>query len=542
MKRIQIRIALLLVACVFLFSSCKKEEENRPPVLQKTISLRVAFDPEISKPLGSVVDKFLASSPILPDGTLVKIELIPETGLAAAKHLSSGELKTHAWISPSRTLVDYANINRVNLGAEQTNCSNLFQTSLAVAIRQNQEREMSVDSKRQISLRRILARRSAAGDPNSFPDLQIGETMPFYSTSGIAALAQLAYIAAESNPLNQANIVSDTFETSLSQLEGGIGNFQINDAELLSFLSSPTINSEALRLGITTEQQINLYNSTAAPDKKLSKLSPEEGSYALNSCFCISKADWVTIGHQAALKLFQKYLTSPEGLAEFQNYGYSLPPTSDSSQKTITQKADQVNVLPELDGPTFSALIDSWRSVRRPISTILVLDLSGSMEGDPLYSAKIQFRKLLAINAENDEKALIGFSSDVKIYGDLEKDGNKLMSVIDNLNAGGGSAVYDAIRIAIELASRDDVSSHLKRIIVFTDGSDKNSMSSLRGLISYAKESCGKHDIELTIVGLHQPDAQLDDLKQIAEAADGTFNEVSLLDIESIFDRLIKLY
>jgi len=136
------------------------------------------------------------------------------------------------------------------------------------------------------------------------------------------------------------------------------------------------------------------------------------------------------------------------------------------------------------------------------VAQVLVLDISGSMEGDSLSAGKEQFRRLMAMSAEGDLTALIGFGSSVQVLGKLTPQAISLMPALDLTRAVGGSAVYDAIAKAFDMVSAAELAPYRRSVLVFTDGADKNSDTSLSSLLGKVHDKAQRFGISLLIIAI----------------------------------------
>jgi Ca-activated chloride channel family protein len=130
-----------------------------------------------------------------------------------------------------------------------------------------------------------------------------------------------------------------------------------------------------------------------------------------------------------------------------------------------------------------------------PVSLGIVLDTSGSMRNkiDNVNRAALAFIK--ASNPQ-DEVFLIGFNDQVELLEDYTSD---LEDALDNIIVSGGTALYDAIHLAVEKAQKGVKPK--KAIILITDGEDRDSYYKLEEMIAKVQES----DVQVYSVGFLNP-------------------------------------
>jgi Ca-activated chloride channel family protein len=141
----------------------------------------------------------------------------------------------------------------------------------------------------------------------------------------------------------------------------------------------------------------------------------------------------------------------------------------------------------------------------RPIALSLLLDSSASMEGHlpMLQAAATHFVRRLK---PSDLAQVVDFDSRVEIRQGFTADEALLETAIRSTTAGGATALYNAIYIALrELdkvrpAAADDL--RRKALIVFSDGDDTTSLVSFDDVMNLAKRS----DTAIYTIALRGPD------------------------------------
>ncbi|MCB0338892.1 MAG: VWA domain-containing protein [Bdellovibrionales bacterium] len=322
------------------------------------------------------------------------------------------------------------------------------------------------------------------------------------------------------------------------QFAAGYG---IRESIVLANLSNAT--SDKVQFSITSEQQLAMFNARRLQaSTPLIALYPEEGSYWMDYSMCLSDADWITPAHRAAAKMLVDFLSTEIAQIEVMRRGFrpsrlSLPPVPPLTKKYgIDVSKGQRARLP-VDGQGVEFLLERLSDIMRPSAVLYVLDASGSMEGAPLRVGKDLYRTLLASSHWRDVKGLISFSTKPEVLVDFTADSNKIIPVLDRVRASGGSAVYDAIRRAVDLMVHSPIESHRKTIVVYTDGDDKNSETSLRSLLAYSEDMFKVHNIDLIIIGVGH-DTDFSDLEQVASVANGIFRRGGLDDMKQIFEEV----
>jgi VWFA-related protein len=133
-----------------------------------------------------------------------------------------------------------------------------------------------------------------------------------------------------------------------------------------------------------------------------------------------------------------------------------------------------------------------------PVSLGIVLDTSGSMRNkiDNVNRAALAFIK--ASNPQ-DEVFLIGFNDQVELLEDYTSDLEEISDALDNIIVSGGTALYDAVHLAVEKAQKGIKPK--KAIVLITDGEDRDSYYKLEEMVAKVQES----DVQVYSVGFLSP-------------------------------------
>jgi VWFA-related protein len=116
-----------------------------------------------------------------------------------------------------------------------------------------------------------------------------------------------------------------------------------------------------------------------------------------------------------------------------------------------------------------------------PAYVVLVIDVSGSMAGEPLAQAKEA--ALTFVDNADMEIALIAFDDQVYFKNDFTFDRTSLKNSIITLQSGGGTHLYNALFDAIQLLKGKSGDRH---IIALTDGATGGDRYSLEEIINLA--------------------------------------------------------
>ncbi len=132
--------------------------------------------------------------------------------------------------------------------------------------------------------------------------------------------------------------------------------------------------------------------------------------------------------------------------------------------------------------------VTHFSAERVPVSLGIVLDTSGSMVGEKLTNALMAIDRFLTkLLAPEDEIFLYKFSNFPELVQDWTTDRTRLSRAIRRINAGGGTAMLDAIAESAPMAQTGQ--NRKRAIVLISDGNDTDSQTSMREVKQLIRES-----------------------------------------------------
>ncbi len=148
-----------------------------------------------------------------------------------------------------------------------------------------------------------------------------------------------------------------------------------------------------------------------------------------------------------------------------------------------------------------------------PLSTLLVIDVSGSMNtAGKLEAAKAAARAYLAQMGAQDRAGVIAFNTEVMVVQSLTADRAALLAAVDSLTAAHDTALYDAVAEAVSLL---DAVQGRKAILVLSDGMDNRSRLGLQQALA----GIGPGGLSISTIGLGDRSRAGDEWAGIDESA-----------------------
>jgi VWFA-related protein len=149
--------------------------------------------------------------------------------------------------------------------------------------------------------------------------------------------------------------------------------------------------------------------------------------------------------------------------------------------------------------------ITHFNSERVPVSLGLVVDTSGSMEGEKWVSARQALNRFLfQLLDRDDEVFLYRFDNQPELVEGWTADRERIATGLARIRPRGATALYDAVAAAVPLAQ---TGRHRKKaIVVISDGNDTNSRATVREVKTMIRSSeVMAYAIGIDTQGLTQP-------------------------------------
>jgi Ca-activated chloride channel family protein len=118
--------------------------------------------------------------------------------------------------------------------------------------------------------------------------------------------------------------------------------------------------------------------------------------------------------------------------------------------------------------------VTHFSAERTPVSLGIVVDSSGSMQGERWSAAVNSVDRLLQMMADElDEFFLYRFSANADLVHDWSEDRDRLSASIHRIHPNGGTAMYDAAAEAVPMAQSGK--NRKKAVVIISDGNDTSS-------------------------------------------------------------------
>ena len=185
-----------------------------------------------------------------------------------------------------------------------------------------------------------------------------------------------------------------------------------------------------------------------------------------------------------------------------------------------------------------AAIRDLWKQVKRPVDLVVVMDTSGSMEGDKISAARSSLMEFIRLLNDRDQLQVMTFNDDVYKISGLSPIGEKRDNVLNHVSGlieGGGTSLYDATLEAYNQLESKGNPDHIRAVVVLTDGIDTESQTKFSELLERIGGSEeGGNAIKIFTIAFGD-DADTGILHQISDVTGGKQYEGDVNTIHEIY-------
>lgn len=448
--------------------------------------------------LNQVVEKFNAAQIETSGGSAIVVNVSHVTSGGSMNAILDGSSQPTAWSPGDQSWVDQANDawrQRTNKPLASQSCAPTIYAPLGFAMWQPMAETLGWPET-PIGWDTIV---ELAADPQGWASygrpewgqFRFGHSHPAYANSGLLAMTSFVYgIAGKTDTLTAAEIYAPNVEEAMRQLEANTSKYGRQSPALLEAMAQQ--GPSYLHAAAVPEADVVRFNVERGDELTfpLAFIFPAGGTIWADHPYCIlDNADWVSDEQAEAAQIFLDYLLAREQQEmAIDNYlrplNTSIPLHAPMSLENGTDPGVTPSTIAPLPSPNAdisAAVIDLFNITKRKATVLIVLDVSGSMEGTPISTARDATIEFLSRLDANDEVGVSIFSDNaneltaVTRVGDV---GEGLAPRVAGLIAGGNTALYEAVCEAVETATAlqaEDLAAGENRlygIILLSDGED----------------------------------------------------------------------
>jgi Ca-activated chloride channel homolog len=279
---------------------------------------------------------------------------------------------------------------------------------------------------------------------------------------------------------------------------------------------------------------------------------PAEGTFWSEHPYCILEADWVTPEQTEAAEIFRDYLLDQEQQElAIDNFlrprDTSIPlhaplALEDGTDPRVTQET-----VPALESPSAEvaeAVKDVFYQTKKKATVVMVLDNSGSMEGEKIKNAVESSVSFIGRLDPDDEVYVLIYSGDDVIQlpqgGRAGQYGEDLSTTLNGLFADSNTPLYDSVCAAVSLADQLKAADlvederRLYGVVLLSDGEDTSSSRTENQMFTCLPDGESVEGVKIFTIAYGEG-ADTDVLLRIANRTNGKMFQADPEQIEKIY-------
>ncbi len=321
------------------------------------------------------------------------------------------------------------------------------------------------------------------------------QTAPTKSNSGLQAL--VTQFASVSGKRPEQLTVSDVqqYQSQVQQIQRKVTRYGVSTDSLAK--SMVAFGEYWASIASVYESSVIAANSENTQGKRYRAVYPKV-TFTSNMRAILPNAPWVSEAEKAAATKIIEYLRSPQAQQIATNLGLrpGVPGVAlgdkFSPRFGVNPNATYDSLRPP-QPEVVEAMLNSWQEfAKKPSQVVVVVDSSGSMQGDKLPAVQNTLRSYVEQLGKQEKIVLIDFDTELRspvIVDGTPQGRDRGMQFISSLQAQGGTRLYDAALFAQKWLLENYRADAINAVVILTDGEDATSQITLEQLEQTLKNS-----------------------------------------------------
>jgi Ca-activated chloride channel family protein len=552
------RLISVITILSLMLSACSALESVIPG---STVAVSIVYGSEKEEWLEPLVQQFNEAQNKTSAGSRIVVEATAMGSIESVRGIIEGTLQPTVWSPASSVYIPVANAEWKNTHADDLvvgTPNDLVLSPVVIAMWRPMAQALGWPDKalgwEDIAQLAISEEGwSAYGHPEWGP-FKFGHTHPAYSNSGIVSIIAEAYAGTgKQRGLTESDLQSPKLREFMTEVESSVIHYGTSTGFFGNrmFERGPSYLSAAvLYENLIVAQETKRINGQSSQIPVVA-IYPKEGTFWSNHPYAIVNAPWVTAEQKEAAELFETFLLDKPQQLKSLEFGFrpadpSIPLTSPLDTQHGVDPNQPQTILEIPSASVIKGVEDLWRQTKKPVDLVVVMDISGSMRGDKITSARSSLLQFVNKLDERDRLRIDLFNDQIATLTPLTPIGPKRQQVLDSVSGifeQNDTSLYDAILKAYGDLQVEGDPNHIRAIVVLSDGDDTVSNATLAQVIQQiqASEGEGGNAIKVFTIAFGE-DADSDILKQIAEPSGGRQYNSSPETIQKIYDEISTFF
>ena len=552
------RLCSIITILSLLLSACGVLENVIP---SPTVTVTIVYGSEKQEWLEPLVQQFNDAQNKTSAGNKIVVEATAMGSIESVRGIIEGTLQPTVWSPASSVYIPVANAEWKNTHADDLvvgTPKDLVLSPVVIAMWRPMAQALGWPDKalgwEDVAQLAISEEGwSAYGHPEWGP-FKFGHTHPAYSNSGIVAIIAEAYAGAgKQRGLTESDLQAPELREFMTEVESSVIHYGTSTGFFGNrmFERGPSYLSAAvLYENLIVAQETKRINGQSSQIPVVA-IYPKEGTFWSNHPYAIVNAPWVTAEQREAARLFENFLLDRPQQLKSLEYGFrpadpSIPLTAPLDTQHGVDPNQPQTILEVPSAAVIKGIETLWRQTKKPVDLVVVMDISGSMRGDKITSARSSLLQFINKLDDRDRLRIDLFNDQIATLTPLTPIGEKRQQVLDSVSGifeQNDTSLYDAILNAYSDLQEEGNPDHIRAIVVLSDGEDTYSTATLDQVIQQIQSSEGEggNAIKVFTIAFGE-DADSDILKQIAEPSGGRQYNSSPETIQKIYDEIATFF
>ncbi len=392
------------------------------------------------------------------------------------------------------------------------------------------------------------------GIPGDRTTVYYGHTDPYVSSTALSTLIAEFYSSARYNAgqtdlrkLDMNTVRNPAVQAGVRKIETLIKHYSSRTTEFKEYIAQGPTYLDFVALEENDLIYINQGKTQYKPPEKLVALYPKEGTFWHEHPFGIPNAPWVTAEQRSAAKVFTEYIRSETVQRKVLENGFRpVNPKVPIGYPIVPELGvdpDQpATVLTVPDPDVIAAVQTSWQYVKKQGDILMLIDTSGSMEGDKIDQARQAATQFMEKMSAKNRIGLMTFSDAPQMQDELglaEDVKTQIDQHIAAMNVNGSTALYDALIASIDKLQSLETpqgEDRIRAIVLLSDGDDTASTATLNDVLDKISAARTGRNPILVIPVAYGSDADISALNSIAQASSTKVQSGDPKDIQQLLE------
>ncbi len=364
-----------------------------------------------------------------------------------------------------------------------------------------------------------------------------GHTDPYVSSTALSTLIAEFYASARYNAgqtdlrkLDTTTVRDEAVQEGVRKIETLVKHYSSRTTEFKEYIAQGPTYLDFVALEENDLIYINQGKTQYKPPEKLVALYPKEGTFWHEHPFAIPNAPWVSAEQRNAAKVFTEYIRSETVQRKVLENGFrpvnpNVPIGYPITSELGVDPDQPTNILTVPDPDVIAAVQTSWQYVKKQGDILMVIDTSGSMEGDKIDQARAAGVAFMDKMPTQNRVGLMFFSDTPQMItpiGLVEDVKGQINQRITGMQANGSTSLYDALVNSIDTLQameNPEGEDRIRAIVLLSDGQDTASTATLNDVLDKISAARSGRNPILVIPVAYGSDADISALNSIAQAS-----------------------